>query len=84
MTSVAVAKARDTFSEIINVVAYARERVVLTRRGKKLVAVVPVDDLELLERLEDKMDLEEALIALKKSEKEGVVSWRKIKKDLGL
>jgi prevent-host-death family protein len=42
--------ARDSFTEVINRAAYGKERVVLTRRGKPLVAV------ELLERLEDKRD----------------------------
>ena len=48
--------ARDSFSEVINRAAYGKERVVLTRRGKPLVAVVPIEDVELLERLEDEYD----------------------------
>ena len=31
-----------------------------TRHGKKLVALVPLEDMELLEDLEDRIDLEEA------------------------
>jgi prevent-host-death family protein len=41
-------EAREMFSELVNRVAYGKERVVLTRRGKRLVAIVPAEDLETL------------------------------------
>lgn len=50
-------EARNHFSEVINRAAYGKERIILTRRGKEIVAVVPVEDVELLERLEDRMDI---------------------------
>jgi len=50
---VAITDARDDLAEVVNRVTYRGERVVLTRRGKRVVAVVPIADLELLERLED-------------------------------
>jgi prevent-host-death family protein len=34
---------RDQLAEIINRVAYGKERVILTRRGKEVVAVVADD-----------------------------------------
>ena len=49
--------ARDSFAEVVNRAAYGKERVVLTRRGKPLVAVVPIEDVELLEGLEDELEL---------------------------
>lgn len=76
--------ARAQFSEIINRAAFGKERMILTRRGKEIVAVVPIEDVKLLEALEDKIDLEEARAALAESKKKGTVSWEKIKKDLGL
>jgi prevent-host-death family protein len=76
--------ARAQFSEIINRAAFGKERVTLTRRGKEIVAVVPIEDVKLLEELEDRIDLEEARAALADSKKHGKVSWQKIKKDLGL
>lgn len=48
--------ARDSFAEIVDRAAYGKERVVLTRRGRPLVAVVPIEDIELLEALEDEQD----------------------------
>ncbi|MCA9858082.1 MAG: type II toxin-antitoxin system Phd/YefM family antitoxin [Thermomicrobiales bacterium] len=37
---------RENFVEVINRVAYGDERVVRTRHGKALVALVPIDDLD--------------------------------------
>lgn len=56
--------ARDKFAEVLNRAAFGKERVVLTRRGKPLVAVVPIEDVELLEALEDRADAEQARAAL--------------------
>ncbi len=84
MAKVSAAEARNEFSDIINRASFGKERVVLTRRGKELAAVVPIEDLELLERLEDRLDLEDARAALKDVKKKGTVSWEKLKADLGL
>jgi prevent-host-death family protein len=77
---VASSVARSEFADIVNRAAYAGERVIVHRRKKPVAAVVPLDDLALLEELEDRMDLEEA----RKRLKEPTVPWSKIKKDLGL
>jgi len=84
MAEVSTVDARDQFSEIINRAAFGKERMILTRRGKALVAVVPIEDVKLLEALEDRIDLDEAKAALLESKKKGTVSWEKIKKELEL
>lgn len=84
MGQVSTVDARSQLSEIINRAAFGKERLILTRRGKEIVAVVPIEDVKLLEALEDKIDLEEARVALSESKKKGTVSWEKIKKELGL
>ena len=84
MGQVNTVNARAQFSDIINRAAFGKERVTLTRRGKEIVAVVPIEDVKLLEALEDKIDLEEARAALAESKKKGTVSWEKIKKELGI
>lgn len=84
MGQVNTVNARAQFSEIINRAAFGKERVTLTRRGKEIVAVVPIEDVKLLEALEDKIDLEEARAALAESKRKGTVSWEKIKKELGI
>jgi len=77
---IASSTARTEFADIVNRAAYAGERVIVHRRKKPVAAVVPLSDLELLEQLEDRIDLEDA----RKRLNEPVVSWAKIKKDLGI
>jgi len=72
--------ARNEFADIVSRVAYGGERVIVHRRKKPVAAVVPLTDLELLERLEDRIDLEDARRRLS----EPTVPWSKIKKDLRL
>jgi prevent-host-death family protein len=81
MSKVSTVEARDQLSTIINRAAFGKERVVITRRGKELAAVVPMEDVKLLEELEDRLDLEAAREALKE---EGTIPWDKVKAELGL
>ena len=64
MGSISTAKARNNFSDVVNRAGYGKERVILTRRGKPIAAVVPIEDVEFLEELEDRADLEAAREAL--------------------
>jgi prevent-host-death family protein len=77
---IASSAARSEFSDLVNRAAYAGERVIVHRRKKPVAAVVPLEDLELLEKLEDRIDLEEARRRLN----EPTVPWSKVKKALGL
>jgi antitoxin Phd len=81
MTRLSASAVREEFSETLNRVAYGGERIVLERRGKDVAALVPVEDLELLERLEDHMDLDAARKAL---EEPGSVSLDELKAELGI
>ena len=76
--------ARDGLSDTLNRVSYGKERIVIKRHGKKLAALVPMEDLMFLEEVEDRLDLEEVRAALAQAEAEGTVPWEKVKKDLGL
>lgn len=53
---VPVTQARAELAELINRVVYGGERVVLTRHGKPLVALVSAADLERLQELERPRD----------------------------
>ena len=81
MTKRSVNDLRNDLAEILNRVAYKGERVVVERRGKGVAALVPVEDLELLLGLEDRIDLVAARKALKEP---GRIPWERVKKDLGL
>lgn len=54
--SLPTAAARDNFADALNRAAYGGERVVLSRRGKPLAAIVPLVDVEAMEALEDELD----------------------------
>ncbi|MBI4449656.1 type II toxin-antitoxin system Phd/YefM family antitoxin [Candidatus Uhrbacteria bacterium] len=74
-------KARDAFAEVVNLTAYGKERVVLTRRGRRLAALVPVEDLDKLEALEDEEDVRVSLEALSEP---GRISLDELEAELGL
>lgn len=76
--------ARDSLSDTLNRVSYSKERIVIRRHGKDVAALVPMEDLRLLDEIEDRMDLEEARTALAEAEEKGTIPWEKVKKDLGL
>jgi prevent-host-death family protein len=82
MTKISTAEARNDFADVINRASFGKERFVLTRRGKKLVAIVPVEDLDLLEDLEDQMDVAAAKAALAESDER--VSYQDLRRELGL
>lgn len=88
MTTISAEKARNTFSELVSRTAYSKDRVVVTRNGKKMVAIVSIEDLELLEkiidRLEDEIDTEEIKAALDEVREGKTLPWENVKKDLGL
>jgi prevent-host-death family protein len=79
-----ISEARLKLSEVANRVAFGNERVTITRHGKPLVALVPLDDARLLEDLEDRIDLEEARVALAEAKAQGTVPWEQVKAELGL
>jgi PHD/YefM family antitoxin component YafN of YafNO toxin-antitoxin module len=83
-TKLTVGQARDQFADTLNQGAYRGDRIVIERHGKDIAAFVPIEDLELLEALEDRIDLEKARASLKAAESEGTVSWEQVKEDLRL
>ena len=82
--TVSTSKAREQLSTVINRGAFGKKRVIFTRRGKEIVAVVPIDDLRFLEELENRIDLDEDRAALTEAKKKGTIFWERIKADLGL
>ena len=79
---VSVSQARDEFADLVNQAAYKEERVIITRRGRAIAAIVPIEDVAYLERLEDEYDLKVAEAAL--AEPGDDIPWEDIKRDFGL
>ncbi len=83
---VSTAEIRKHLSDLINQVAFGKSRLTLTRRNKPIAAIVPMEDLEILERIEDNLDLLMALKELETVEQEGAgtVPWEQVRKKAGL
>ena len=86
MTTVTSEEVRDGLGELINRVRYRHERMRVTRRGKPVAALVPVEDLEFLEQIleaiEDERDLPTIRERLRRFEETGEgIPWKKIKAD---
>ncbi len=81
VTTATASEIRAHLSDLLSRVARRGNRVVVTRGGKKYAALVPLDDLDFLEALESRLDLEDAKKALKEP---GSVPWKKVKAELGL
>ena len=79
-----ISEARESFSTTINRVTFGGERVVLTRHGKRVAAVVPIEDLELIEALEDARDLDDVRAALADPGNRERIAWDDLKVQLGL
>jgi prevent-host-death family protein len=73
-----ISNARGHLAELVEQVAYEKESVEITRRGKVLAVLVPPEDRELIERLEDEMDHRAIEKALKDAKKHGTVSIEKV------
>ncbi len=71
MTRISIVELKANLTEVINRIALKKERVLVTRHGKGLAAVVPVEDLAALQTLEDQHDLEEAARALQEFKARG-------------
>ena len=81
-TTMTTADARKHFADIVNKVAYGNETIVLTRRGQKIAALISIEELELLQQIEDRMDIEDAKKAL--AEPGDNISAQDFWKQLGL
>ncbi len=79
---VSVSQAREEFADLVNRAAYKEERVIVTRRGRAIAAIVPIADVAYLERLEDEYDVKLAEEA--RAEGGEPIPWEDIKKEFGL
>jgi len=87
MTRLSISKAREEFPEVLNRAAYGKERTIVSRRGKDLAAVIPIEDLRLLERLAreevERLDIEDARAALQEAKEKGTIPLRELMQELG-
>lgn len=77
MIDLTASEARSDFGPTLERVCHTQERVRIIKHGRPMAALVPVEDLELLEALEDKMDVEAARKALAEDGSIGLDALRK-------
>lgn len=80
--TITTADARKNFADIVNTVAYGKEPIVLTRRGQEIAALISIEELQLLRKIEDHIDIEDAKKALKEPGEN--ISADEFWKELGL
>lgn len=88
MANITTSNARRNLAGLINDVASNGEHVVLERRGEKIAAIIPVEELRLLElilqRTEDRRDKAEIRRAKREIARHGTISWDELKNKLNL
>ena len=85
-STISTSKAREFLADLITEVAFKGERVILTRHGKPVAALISADDLELFEKLEDWNDIQAIKAAERENKKAGggPIRWEVLKRGLKL
>lgn len=84
MDDITAADARKQWADLLNRVAYGGERVIVTRHGKQLAALVPVEDLRLIDRMRSLLRRRDVRAALKETDALGSVAWEALRSELDL
>jgi prevent-host-death family protein len=76
-----VSQLRADLANALNRVGYGKERIIIERQGKPLAVLMPMQDLEVLEELEDRWLAAEAEKAM--AEGGETIPWEEIKREHG-
>lgn len=88
METVSCREIKDHMAEILNRVAYNRNRYKIARHNKEMAVIISIEEWEVIEKilqnLEDEEDTKEALLALREIEEQGSIPFDKMKTRVGL
>lgn len=87
MSEMSVSEARARLADVVDEARVGHDPVFLTRRGRRVAAVIDAEQLEqLLEDAEDLADLQAAALARAEMAEigEAAIPWGQVKADLGL
>ncbi len=84
MIHLSATDARQGFSDLIHRIEYGGERAILQRHGKDVAAIVPIEDVVLLEVLDEQLDIEETRADLRAAFKQGTTSVSQLRSEMGL
>jgi len=82
MTTLSTDQLAQEVQKAISLVALDHEQIIITEDGQEVAALVSLDDLDLIRRLEDAADIR----AIKEAKAEGLdpVPYEEFRKELGL
>ncbi len=88
MQNISCKEVRDHMADVINQVAFKSKKFTLTRHGSAVAVLVSLEEWnalkKIIEQKEDKEDVRDAEIAMKKHSKKRGISLKAMKKKLGL
>ena len=85
MSEMTVTDARARLADVVDSARVRHDPVYLTRRGRRVAAVIDADDLDrLIEAAEDLADIEAARAAREEIDADGAIPWEQVKADLGM
>ncbi len=82
MKKYSIGKVRSKIADVVNRATYGKERTIIVKHGKAVAAIVPFEDVEHWQKLEDQADVMVAKEALADARKNGTVPWEKVKAKL--
>ena len=83
VTTMNTSDAKEQFTDLINRVSHGKEHIILTRRGKEIAAIIPLEDFKLLQDSQDKNDLRDAIDALKEARSHGTFNLDQLREEVG-
>jgi prevent-host-death family protein len=84
MSDVSTADARRNLTDMVNRVAYGKERFILTRHGKRLCALVPIEDLSFLDKLREAASRNDVSSAMSEQLRGDSIEWSDLRRELGI
>ncbi len=75
MINATIGELRGSLADYVDKVALDKERIIITRHGRDAVAIVPIGDLQFIERIERQIDEVIAHAALAEVLEKGAVTW---------
>jgi antitoxin (DNA-binding transcriptional repressor) of toxin-antitoxin stability system len=84
MISMDTVAADGELADALNRAADGKERILLCRNGQAVAAVVPLEDVQFLEELEDRIDADDARAALDEAKANGTIPLEQLRAELGL
>lgn len=82
--TISTSEVQENLGDLLERVGTEKERVTVAHLGQPFAVLVPLEDAQLLEDIEDRLDLEEARSALVEAQGEETIPWETLKAQLGL